>query len=174
MIIIEELVEKTKQGDKEAYSELISSLQTYLYKVAITRTKNEDDAQEVIQIAFIKAYLRISKLKKNNLFKTWITKILINECNKFYKTSNSKKEYSYEILNNEISNQDETEEKINFDFICNKLNKEEGTIILLYYMEKYTDKEIGKILNMKESTIRTKRARTKDKIRKIYKEYGRI
>ena len=41
-------------------------------------------------------------------------------------------------------------------------------------MEKYTDKEIGKIMNIKESTIRTKRTRAKDKIRKIYKEYGRI
>ncbi len=72
------------------------------------------------------------------------------------------------------TSQDNAEEKINFNFICNKLNKEEGTIILLYYMEKYTDKEIGKIMNIKESTIRTKRTRAKDKIRKIYKEYGRI
>ena len=61
---------------------------------------------------------------------------------------------------------DNMEEKLNFEFICNKLNKEDGTIILLYYMENYTDKEIGRILNIKESTVRTKRTRAKEKIKK--------
>ena len=41
-------------------------------------------------------------------------------------------------------------------------------------MEKYTDQEIGEILNMKENTVRTKRNRIKNKIKNIYKEYGRI
>ena len=171
---MEELVAKAKNGNEIAFTELMLQIKDELYKIAKIRLKNDDDVFDVIQETMLSAYKSLKKLKYNQYFKTWVIRILINECNKFYKTSNSKKEYSYEILNNEISNQDETEEKINFDFICNKLNKEEGTIILLYYMEKYTDKEIGKILNMKESTIRTKRARTKDKIRKIYKEYGRI
>ena len=171
---MEELIAKAKSGNEIAFTELILQMKDELYKIAKIRLKNDDDVFDVIQETMLSAYKSLKKLKYNQYFKTWVIRILINECNKFYKTSNSKKEYSYEILNNEISNQDETEEKINFDFICNKLNKEEGTIILLYYMEKYTDKEIGKILNMKESTIRTKRARTKDKIRKIYKEYGRI
>ena len=166
---MEELVAKAKNGNEIAFTELMLQIKDELYKIAKIRLKNDDDVFDVIQETMLSAYKSLKKLKYNQYFKTWVIRILINECNKFYKTSNSKKEYSYEILNNEISNQDETEEKINFDFICNKLNKEEGTIILLYYMEKYTDKEIGKILNMKESTIRTKRARTKDKIRKIYK-----
>ena len=122
MIIIEELVEKTKQGDKEAYSELISSLQTYLYKVAITRTKNEDDAQEVIQIAFIKAYLRISKLKKNNLFKTWITKILINECNNIYRNRKKVNDFLEKyITNNKLEYS--LDDGIDFENIIKCLNE---------------------------------------------------
>ena len=46
------------------------------------------------------------------------------------------------------------------------MSEEDGTIILLYYMEKYTDREIGEILNMKENTVRTKRNRIKNKIKK--------
>lgn len=171
---MEELIVKAKNGDETAFTELMLQIKDELYKVAKVRLKNDDDVFDVIQETMLLVYKSIKKLKNNQYFKTWAIRILINECNKFYKNSRSKKEYSYEILNNEISNQNDTEEKINFDFICNKLNKEEGTIILLYYMEKYTDKEIGEILNMKENTIRTKRTRTKDKIRKIYKEYGRI
>ena len=169
---MEELVVKAKEGNEIAFTELMLQIKDELYKIAKIRLKNDDDVFDAIQETMLSAYKSLKKLKYNEYFKTWTIRILINECNKFYKTS--KKEYSYEILNNEISNQDDVEGKINFDFICNKLNNEEGTIILLYYMEKYTDKEIGKILNMKESTVRTKRTRTKDKIRKVYKEYGRI
>ena len=171
---MEELVIKAKEGNETAFTELMLQIKDELYKIAKIRLKNDDDVFDIIQETMLLAYKSLKKLKYNQYFKTWVIKILINECNKFYKASNCKKEYSYEILNNEISNRDYTEEKIDFDFICNKLNREEGTIILLYYMEKYTDKEIGKILNMKESTVRTKRTRTKDKIRKIYKEDGRI
>jgi len=171
---MEELIIKAKDGDETAFTELMLQIKDELYKVAKVRLKNDDDVFDVIQETMLLAYKSLKKLKHNKYFKTWVIKILINECNKFYNKSLKKKECSFEILNNEISNKNETEEKINFDFICNKLNKEEGTIILLYYMEKYTDKEIGKILNMNENTIRTKRTRTKEKIRKFYKEYGRI
>lgn len=171
---MEELVAKAKEGNETAFTELMLQIKDELYKIAKVRLRNDDDVFDVIQETMLLAYKSLKKLKYNQYFKTWTIRILINECNKFYKASNSKKEYSYEILNNEISNQNYVEEKINFDFICNKLNREEGTIILLYYMEKYTDKEIGEILNMKENTVRTKRTRTKNKIRKIYKEYGRI
>lgn len=171
---MEELVVRAKNGDEIAFTELMLQIKDELYKVAKIRLKNDDDIFDVIQETMLLTYKSIKNLKYNQYFKTWVIRILINECNKFYKYNKNKIECSYEMLNNEISNQNDTEEKINFDFICNKLDKEEGTIILLYYMEKYTDKEIGQILNMKENTIRTKRARTKDKIRKIYKEYGRV
>lgn len=169
---MEELIAKAKNGNEAAFTELILQMKDELYKIAKIRLKNDDDVFDAIQETMLLAYKSLKKLRYNQYFKTWIIKILINECNKIYK--NNKKEYSYEILDNKITSQDNTEEKINFNFICNKLNKEEGTIILLYYMEKYTDKEIGKIMNIKENTIRTKRTRAKDKIRKIYKEYGRI
>ena len=169
---MEELITKAKSGNEIAFTELILQMKDELYKIAKIRLKNDDDVFDAIQETMLLAYKSLKKLKYNQYFKTWIIKILINECNKIYK--NNKKEYLYEILDNEIISQDNTEEKINFNFICNKLNKEEGTIILLYYMEKYTDKEIGKIMNIKESTIRTKRTRAKEKLRKIYKEYGRL
>ena len=169
---MEELITKAKSGNEIAFTELILQMKDEFYKIAKIRLKNDDDVFDAIQETMLLAYKSLKKLKYNQYLKTWIIKILINECNKIYK--NNKKEYLYEILDNEIISQDNTEEKINFNFICNKLNKEEGTIILLYYMEKYTDKEIGKIMNIKESTIRTKRTRAKEKLRKIYKEYGRL
>ncbi|MCI9286475.1 MAG: sigma-70 family RNA polymerase sigma factor [Clostridia bacterium] len=171
---MEELILKAKNGDKVAFTELILQIKEQLYKIAKLRVKNDDDVFDVIQETMIVAYKSLKKLKHDQYFKTWIIKILINECNKFYKSKNSRAEDSYDILSNKIISLDDTEEKMNFTFICNKLNTEDGTIILLYYMEKYTDKEIGQIMNMKESTARTKRTRAKEKLKKIYEEYWRI
>lgn len=57
--------------------------------------------------------------------------------------------------------------KIDFNFICSKLKEEDRTIIVLYYMDRFTDKEIGKILKLKENTVKTKRTRAIQKIKDI-------
>ena len=171
---MEELVKQAKMGNEEAFTQLIIQMQCEMFRIAQTRLKNIDDANDAIQQTNLYAYKNLRQLKEDKYFKTWIIKILINECNKVYKVKKYNQENSYEIIRNTLVSPDETEEIINFKFLCDNLNKEDGTIILLYYMEKYTDKEIGEILNMKENTVRTKRNRIKNKIKKFYEEYGRI
>ena len=171
---MEDLIKKAKSGDKLAFTELMLQMQDELYKIAKIRLKNDDDVFDVIQDTMLSAYKSLKKLKHNEYFKTWIIKILINECNKIYKMKKYKREDSYETVGSTLVSPDKTEEQINFKFICDKLSEEDGTIILLYNMEKYTDREIGEILNMKENTVRTKRNRIKNKIKKFYEEYWRI
>lgn len=171
---MEELVKKAKNGDKESFTELMLQMNGELYRIAKIRLKSDDDIFDAIQETMILAYKSLKKLKYNQYFKTWIIRILINECNKLYIIKKKRNENSYEILDNEIANTDDTEDKINFDFICSKLKHEDATIIILYYMERYTDKEIAEILNKNENTIRTKRTRAKEKLRNIYNDkFGR-
>lgn len=164
---MEELIVQAKNGDKSAFTELVLQMKDRLYKIAKVKLKNDDDIYDVIQDTMIIAYKNLKKLKYNQYFSTWIIRILINECNKFYRFKINKKEVSYEYIEPILANDtSKVDDKIDFEFICNKLNKEDGLIILLYYMERYTDKEIGEILNMKENTVRTKRTRAKEKIKK--------
>ena len=148
---MEDLIKKAKSGDKLAFTELMLQMQDELYKIAKIRLKNDDDVFDVIQDTMLSAYKSLKKLKHNEY----------------------KREDSYETVGSTLVSPDKTEEQINFKFICDKLSEEDGTIILLYYMEKYTDREIGEILNMKENTVRTKRNRIKNKIKKFYEEYNR-
>lgn len=164
---MDELILRAKNGDKTSFTELMLQIKDELYKVAKIRLKNDDDIFDAIQETMLITYKSLKKLKYNQYFKTWVIRILINECNKIYNFKSNKNLCSYDMLDNvTVDASDNTEEKLNFEFICNKLNKEDGTIILLYYMENYTDKEIGKILNIKESTVRTKRTRAKEKIKR--------
>ncbi len=60
-----------------------------------------------------------------------------------------------------------TEVVLDFDFICKNLKYEERIIIILYYAEQFTDKEIAKILSLKENTVKTKRTRAIQEIKNI-------
>ncbi|MFR7666240.1 MAG: sigma factor [Clostridia bacterium] len=95
---MEDLIKKAKSGDKLAFTELMLQMQDELYKIAKIRLKNDDDVFDVIQDTMLSAYKSLKKLKHNEYFKTWIIKILINECNKIYKMKKYKREDSYETV----------------------------------------------------------------------------
>ena len=77
-----ELIEKAKQGCIESFEKLILYYQQDLYRIAKIRLNTNDDISDAIQNTIINIYKNLKKLKNNTYFKTWIIKILINECNK--------------------------------------------------------------------------------------------
>lgn len=68
------------KGDSEAFTSLIKENKKYLYKIAYSYVKNQQMSLDILQESIYKAFVNIKKLKKESVFKTWITKILINEC----------------------------------------------------------------------------------------------
>ena len=167
---MEELIEKAKNNDKKAFSELIIAIEKELYLIAKTKLKNDDDIGDAIQETIYKSYKNLRKLRDNSLFKTWIIRILINECNNIYKKK-SKYAISYEDkeMENYITTNDENQ-NIEFEFLIKNLSSEEKLLLTLYYCSKYTIKEISKITKIKENTIKGKLARARNKIRNQLEE----
>lgn len=87
---MEELVERAKNEDSEAFTNLILNIERDLYCIARSKINNENDIDDIIQETMIIAFLNIKKLKNNSFFKTWVIRILINNCNKFYKRKKHK------------------------------------------------------------------------------------
>lgn len=166
-----ELVLKAKKGNKEAFTELILQLEDDLYKIARTRLNNQEDIFDAIQETMISAYKSIGKLKKAEFFKTWIIKILINKCNDVYKSTHNVELDETVIGKQDINNQiNNLEDNLNFEYIMKSLNYDERITITLYYLEKYTTKEISELLKVNENTIKTRIRRAKDKIKGNLKE----
>lgn len=165
---IEDLVEKAKNGDKDAYSKLIVSIQNDLYKVAYSRLKNSEDSKDAVQETIINAYIGIYKLKDNKLFKTWITKILINKCNQIYSKHKRKSEIDEKYVN---SNQtiEYFEDNLDFDIMIDSLDEKAKTIFRLHYEDGLSIKQIASRLKMNENTIKTILSRGRNKIKKVYK-----
>lgn len=173
---MDELVKKAQQGNEEAFTELILLLKADLYKIAKTRINNNEDIYDAIQETMIIAFRSIKKLKKTESFKPWIIKILINTTNNIYiKASKNniislEKVEDYSSLN--CTDYDRVETILDFNFLLKNFKYEDRIIIILYYVEKFTDKEIGEILKLKENTVKTKRTRIKEHIKEILKEGG--
>lgn len=169
---MEELVLKAKQGNAEAYTKLMLEIRNDLYKICKTRITNDDEIDDVIQETMIRSFKNIRKLKDNKKFKSWIITILINNCNKLYKEKQKHKliniddENYKSIENKQYSNSIETkDDDLDFYNLISDLKYEERIIIILYYSERFTFKEISKILHTNENTIKTRLYRAKEKIK---------
>jgi RNA polymerase sigma factor (sigma-70 family) len=74
------VVDHVRQGNKEEFRHIIRECNQPLYRTAIVILKNESDAEDAIQTAYLKAYQHLQSFRGESSFLTWITRILINEC----------------------------------------------------------------------------------------------
>lgn len=168
---MEELIEKAKKGDRDAFTKLIMDVENDLYKIAKTRITNEADIEDAIQETMIESYKSIKKLREPKKFKKWLITILINKCNRIYRKK-SRKDISideYDLDKFLITyTPREMENDLNFYSLLKQLKYEERIVIILYYMEQYSVKDIKEILHMNENTIRTNLYRARQKIKNNY------
>lgn len=137
--------------------------------IAKLRLNDDGLADDAVQETFISLYLNARKIKEYSKLKPWLTVVLINNCNNIIKKNKNLK-FSSEL--DIFSNYEKSEDQFqnvndNIDFLkfIEFLSAEEKTIIAMYYSKNYTTREISDILNINESTIRSKMSRAKAKIR---------
>ncbi len=168
---MEELLSKAILGDKDAFTNIILGYQQELYKIARMRLNNDYDICEAVQSTMILAYKHIKKVKNVNYLKTWIVRILINECKKIYKKN--KKQLLNDNQMEEVidikNDYDKIDSELTFNSLLKILDYEERQILILYYSSGFSIKEISKILHINENTIKTKMRKAKIKLKERYK-----
>ncbi|QJA08771.1 sigma-70 family RNA polymerase sigma factor [Romboutsia sp. CE17] len=158
------LVRKSKKGNNLAFSTLIKSYEKDLYKVAIAMTKNDDDALDCIQEAILQAYISIKDLRQDEYFKTWLIKILINKCNALLKKNKK-------ILNLDVSiaenDKVEQSDRLELKDSINNLDSNLKIIVILYYYEDMSIKDISESLNIPQGTIKSRLSRARSKLKEM-------
>jgi RNA polymerase sigma-70 factor, ECF subfamily len=74
-----ELVSRAQSGDNEAFAELVGRYQNKIYRLARNITQSNEDAEDVLQETFLKAYSHLDGFQRNSKFYTWIVRIAVNE-----------------------------------------------------------------------------------------------
>lgn len=156
-----ENVEKAKKGDKEAFETIIMEVIDNLYRVAYAILQNKDDASDAVSNATLKAYEKISTLKNLEFFKTWITKIVINESNLIVRQNKKIVFVDTYIESQHDSYTNENEISIDVQQAMKDLDKELKNIVILYYFEDSSIDEISNILNIASGTVKSRLARAR-------------
>ncbi|MFQ6848329.1 MAG: sigma-70 family RNA polymerase sigma factor [Clostridium perfringens] len=164
------LIKESMKGNKESFGILIKNNKEYLYKMAFLYVKDEQGALEVIHETVYRAFLNIEKLKKAKFFNTWITRILINVSIDFLKKKgkNEMLDESTPIIKEkcEIS----TEEKLDLYNAIDLLNDNYKTVIIMMYFNDMKIKDISKVMEIPENTVKTYLRRAKQALGEILKE----
>ena len=169
--LIEEidLISKAKKGSDKAFEELINIYKEYLYKMAFIYTKNEHDALDIYQETVYKIYLNIDKLKDSSYFKTWITRILINNVNMKNRHYNKFQDEPVEDYIGEIEYSN-IEENIDLYDAIDRLDEKYKTPVILQYFHDLTISQIAEIMECNENTVKSNIRRAKKKLYDILKE----
>jgi RNA polymerase sigma-70 factor (ECF subfamily) len=168
-----ELISKVLSGDQQAYAGLVSRYQNYVFTLALRFTKNREDAEEVSQDIFIKAYRALSDFRGASKFSTWLYTIVNTTCITFLR----KKRLEVQSLDNEkifevADNQDSgmranlVEQKSRISMVnqaIKMLSTDDAEVITLFYKGEQTLDEIAQILGIETNTakVRLHRARTR-------------
>lgn len=160
-----QLIRKAKRGDVKAFSELYARIYQELYKFALYTMKHGQDAEDVVSETVIIAYENMKKLKKEESFRSWIFTILMNQCRKHFKQHERTEELKEEMEAEQVTSEDNQDLYQAFQM----LEDEERIILSCSVLEGYSSEEIGNILDMNPATVRSRKARALEKLRKILK-----
>src|SRR6195256_4406599 len=75
-----DIISRVIKGDQQAYAELVTKYQNYVFTLALRFTKNREDAEEVAQDIFVKAYRALADFRGTSKFSTWLYTIVNNTC----------------------------------------------------------------------------------------------
>ena len=163
------LIERSKQGDTRAFSEIYSAYAMDLYRYALYMMGNPQDAEDAVQEAVFSAWRNIHNLKDDASFKVWIFKILSNRC----KTDLMKRNKAPDILpveEYEFLVDGEYEESFNSTELkeaLNSLTPPDAQIILLSIIGGFKSYELAEIYNMEPATIRSRQKRALEKLKTL-------
>lgn len=164
---INDLVKSAKQGSADSFGELYEIYSKDMYRFAYYYLGSSQYAEDAVSDCVITAFQEIKKLRKNDCFKSWLFKILHNCCNKILREKISgMHNVEYSSLVNLTQAQEDLSEIISLKNALSRLNNEEREIIILHFSSGYTSKEIGEIMSLNDSTVRSKILRASEKLRK--------
>lgn len=175
-----QLVAECKQGSKKACFELYRLYSKAMLNIAFRVVGNIDEAEDVLQEAFLDAFNRIKDFRQETTFGLWLKQIVVHRSiNLLRKRKMEWAELEEGELENIADEEPDDQEELLYKAERVKAAMKElpegyRIVISLYLLEGYDHEEIGQILNISENTSRTQFLRAKRKLSEILKQKGLV
>ena len=143
--------------DKDEFLRLALDSEPTLFHVSLSILHNEQDCADAVQEAILKAYENRYKLKEIKYFKTWIVRIVINECYSILRKKKRFQAYN-DTVQKDISDSSHyvKEEYIDLYQAINRLDEKEKICVILYYLEDYSVAETADVLKIPIGTVKSR------------------
>lgn len=176
----QQLINQILNGDTNAYGKLIARYKDLVFTLALRMLKHREEAEEVSQDAFLKAYRSLHKFKGDSKFSTWIYKVTYNTC--LDRIKKNKKHYNdvaiddftfnkLESIDNALEQMIDSERQLLIKKCIEKLPPDDAYILTLFYFEELSLDEISEIIQITSNTIKVKLYRARKKIAVILEKY---
>ena len=166
------VVQRVQAGKVGAFDFLVQKYREHIFSVIYNMTSNREDASDLTQETFIKAFQAIGRFKGKSSFFTWIYRIAINHTMTFLKKRNRRRFISYEKIDEEVSRTEifehltaksrsekgvlvsELQEKLND--ALQKLSDKHRTVVILHEIQGLEHAEIAEITKVSIGTVRSR------------------
>ncbi|WP_223551972.1 MULTISPECIES: RNA polymerase sigma factor [Aestuariivivens] len=169
-----DIIEKCKQNNRKAQLQLYNQYCDGMYIVAMRFLKNTNDAEDVVQEAFIKAFTKLNQYKAEVTFGAWLKRIVVNKSIDFLKSKKQRLVELEEVHLKVVDTVDDdkwlVDDAITLDEVkvaIGKLPDKYRYVVMLYLIEGYDHQEISEILNISEVSSRTQLSRGKSKLKEL-------
>ena len=163
-----EKVERARKGNADEIGSLLMENMKSMYRVAFSILKTEEEISDAISNTTLIVFEKIHTLKNAEFFKTWLIRILINECNKIHR-QNKKIIYLENYNQTDLVYNDKYDD-FGVRQAIKKLDEDLKTMVILYYFEDFSVKEISEIQKLPEGTVKSRLSRARKKLESIFLE----
>ena len=181
------LVERAQKGDLDAFDSLTIKYRQRLLSVIYNMTSNREDAADLTQEAFVKAFRSIGRFKGKSSFFTWLYRIGVNVTLSHLQKNKTRRFFSFENLSEEVNREtafevlasrskterptllNELQEKLNE--ALQKLSNKHRTIVVLFEIEGLSHKQIAEIMKCSEGTVRSRLHYAKQQLQAYLSDY---
>lgn len=155
----------TEDAKNKWFCRKVSELKNGMYSVAVGILKNEADADDALQNTLILSYRHLDQLKFTEKFKPWIYRILTNEC---YRIINNR-QYNVDIdeIDCAAPDKQDFETKETLWSAVNAMELNYRTVIILFYYENMSIKDIAKTLDISTDNVKQRLTRARSKLKSL-------
>lgn len=170
-----EIISRVLAGDHQAFAGLVDRYKSYVFTLALRFTRNREDAEEVSQDIFVKAFRALADFKGNSKFSTWLYTIVNNTCITFLR---KKKLETYSLDREGVfeaadaidsgmqANQVEQKSKVGMvNQAISLLSPDDAEVITLFYKAEQSLEEIARVLGIEPNTVKVRLHRARTRLR---------
>jgi RNA polymerase sigma-70 factor (ECF subfamily) len=176
------LIERAQKGDQEAFAALVSEHQRYIYNLALRVLKNEEDALDLAQETFVRAWTALPNFRRQSQFRTWLYRIVTNLCyNRLPNLRRSLNELGDDVIaeipetdaafDNPAHGLESRELRSHLHQAIDRLDENYRLLISLRYQNELSYEEIATMLNLPLGTVKTGLFRAKEQLRRALETY---